>query len=141
MHCPLCGQLMRRNGFRKKPVTIKILSIGGKPTVLKIKKQQYLCPPSTDCPTRVTRVQGIKFACRIANSVKYHIVQELSDNESMRTIASYHNVSVNTVERQLEGLDDTFKSNHNWLPATIAFDDFKSGKFVQSNMSMILMNP
>lgn len=59
----------------------------------------------------------------------------------MRTIASYHNVSVNTVERQLEGLDDTFKSNHNWLPATIAFDDFKSGKFVQSNMSMILMNP
>lgn len=144
MHCPLCGQLMRRNGFRKKPVTIKILSIGGKTTVLKIKKQQYLCPPSTDCPTRVTRVaqiQGVKFACRIANSVKYHIVQELSDNESMRTIASHHNVSVNTVERQLEGLDDTFKPNRNWLPATIAFDDFKSGKFAQSNMSMILMNP
>lgn len=144
MHCPLCGQLMRRNGFRKKPVTIKILSVAGKPAVLKIKKQQYLCPSSADCPKRVTRVaqiQGVRFACRIANSVKYHIAQELSDNESMRTIASHHNVSVNTVERQLEGLEDTFKPNHRWLPATIAFDDFKSGKFAQSEMSMILMNP
>lgn len=144
MHCPLCGQLMRRNGFRKKPVTIKILPVAGKPTVLKIKKQQYLCPPSVACPKRITRVaqvQGVRFACRIANSVKYHIVQELSDNESMRTIASHHNVSVNTVERQLAGLEDTFKPNRYWLPATIAFDDFASGKFAQSKMSMILMNP
>lgn len=46
-----------------------------------------------------------------------------------------------TVERQLEGLEDTFKTNPHWLPATIAFDDFKSGKFAQSKMSMILMNP
>ena len=144
MHCPLCGQLMRRNGFRKKPVTIKILTLAGKPAVLKIKKQQYLCPPSPQCPKRVTKVaqvQGIKFACRIANVVKYHIVQELSENESMRTIANHHNVSTNTVERQLEGLEDTFKTNPHWLPATIAFDDFKSGKFAQSKMSMILMNP
>ena len=135
MHCPLCGQLMRRNGFRKKPVTIKILSVAGKPAVLKIKKQQYLCPSSADCPkwvTRVAQIQGVRFACRIANSVKYH---------TMRTIASHHNVSVNTVERQLEGLEDTFKPNRRWLPATIAFDDFKSGQFAQSEMSMILMNP
>ena len=95
MHCPLCGQLMRRNGFRKRPVTIKILTLAGKPAVLKIKKQQYLCPPSPQCPKRVTKVaevQGVNFACRIANVVKYHIVQELSENESMRTIASHHNV-------------------------------------------------
>lgn len=59
----------------------------------------------------------------------------------MRTIASHHNVSVNTVERQLTGLEDTFKPNRYWLPATIAFDDFASGKFAQSKMSMILMNP
>ncbi|MCT3574903.1 ISL3 family transposase [Levilactobacillus brevis] len=144
MHCPLCGQLMRRNGFRKKPVTIKILPIAGKSTVLKIKKQQNLCPPSASCPQRITRVaqvQGVKFACRIANNVKYHIIQELSDNESMRTIASHHHVSVNTVERQLMGLEATFKPNRHWLPATIAFDDFASGKFAQSKMSMILMNP
>lgn len=144
MHCPLCGQLMRRNGFRKRPVTIKILSLAGKPAVLKIKKQQYLCPSSPQCPKRVTKVaqvQGVKFACRIANVVKYHIVQELSENESMRTIANHHNVSTNTVERQLEGLEDTFKTNSHWLPVTIAFDDLKSGKFAQSKMSMILMNP
>lgn len=83
MHCPLCGQLMRRNGFRKRPVTIKILTPAGKPAVLKIKKQQYLCPPSPQCPKRVTKVaeiQRVNFACRIANVVKYHIVQELSES-------------------------------------------------------------
>lgn len=141
MHCPHCGQLMRRNGFRKEPVTIKVLSIAGKPTILKIKKQQYLCPPSSKCPKRITRVaqvQGIKFACRIANIVKYHIVQELSENESMQTIANHHNVSTNTVERQLEGLEATFKASSHWLPATIAFDDFKSGKSAQNKMSMNL---
>ena len=76
MHCPLCGQLMCRNGFRKRLVTIKILTLAGKPAVLKIKKQQYLCPPSPQCPKRVTKVaevQGVNFACRIANVVKYHI--------------------------------------------------------------------
>lgn len=76
MHCPLCGQLMRRNGFRKRPVTIKILTLAGKPAILKIKKQRYLCPPSPQCPKRVTKVaeiQGVNFACRIANVVKYHI--------------------------------------------------------------------
>ena len=52
-----------------------------------------------------------------------------------------HNVSTNTVERQLEGLEDTFKTNSHWLPATISFGDFKSGKFAQSKMSMILINP
>ena len=64
-------------------------------------------------------------------------MQELSENESMRN----HNVSTNTVERQLEGLEDTFKTNSHWLPATISFGDFKSGKFAQSKMSMILINP
>ena len=63
---------MCRNGFRKRPVTIKILTLAGKPAVLKIKKQQYLCPPSPQCP-KVAEIQRVNFACRIANVVKYHI--------------------------------------------------------------------
>ncbi|GAA3175241.1 ISL3 family transposase [Fructilactobacillus sanfranciscensis] len=37
-------------------------------------------------------------------------------------------------------LDQFFKPNYHWLPRHIAFDDFKSGRFAPSGMSMILMN-
>ena len=38
-------------------------------------------------------------------------------------------------------MQDSFTPNRHWLPAAIAFDDFKSGQFAQSGMSMILMTP
>lgn len=144
MHCPYCGKLMKRNGFRRKPVIVKGLPVAGTPTVLSIRKQQYLCPPTQQCPktvTRVAQVQGIKAGCRIADVVKQHITVELAQTSSMTTIARQHNVSTNTVIRQLDTLEKGFKPSYNWLPATIAFDDFKSGQFAQSGMSMILMNP
>lgn len=34
-----------------------------------------------------------------------------------------------------------FNPERDWLPSTIAFDDFKSGKFATSGMSKLLMNP
>ena len=84
MHCPVCGQLMQRNGWlRRRPVKIKILSIAGQPTVLSIIKQQYLCKPSASCPhpvTRVAPIQDIQKGCRIANLVKQHITLELTQN-------------------------------------------------------------
>lgn len=43
----------------------------------------------------------------------------------------------------LDGLSlpgSIFKPNYHWLPRHIAFDDFKSGRFAPSGMSMILMN-
>ena len=145
MHCPVCGQLMQRNGWlRRRPVKIKILSIAGQPTVLSIIKQQYLCKPSASCPhpvTRVAPIQGIQKGCRIANLVKQHITLELTQNISQTTIARQHNVSTNTVSRALTQMQDSFTPNRQWLPVAIAFDDFKSGQFAQSGMSMILMNP
>ena len=144
MKCPYCGQLMKCNGFRKSCVTVKVLPTAGDPTVLKIRKQQYICPSTKKCPqivTRVAKIAGIGNGCRIANNVKYHIAQELSRSISMKDIAQQHGVSTNTVERQLSLLEDNLTPDCHWLPSTIAFDDFKSGKFAKSNMSMILMNP
>lgn len=144
MRCPHCGRLMKRNGFRVRNVIVKILPVAGCPAVLSIRKQKYICPPSADCPqtiTRVARVKGINDGCRIANVVKYHITEELSESVSMKVIAQHHNVSTNTVIRQLTPLETNLKPNRHWLPSTIAFDDFKSGQFAQSGMSMVLMNP
>ena len=145
MHCPVFGQLMKRNGWlRRRPVTVRRLSIAGQPTILSIIKQQYICKPTAFCPQTVTRVapvRGIPKGCRIANLVKQHITMELTQNLSQTTIAQQHNVSVNTVSRVLTQMTASFTPNRYWLPATIAFDDFKSGQFAQRGMSMILMNP
>lgn len=114
MKCPHCGQLMKRNGFRRKPVIVKILSVAGTPTVLSIKKQQYLCPSTPQCPptiTRVAQVQGVQARCRIAEIVKQHIAIELAQTISMTTIAQQHDVSTNTVARQLNPLEQNFQPN------------------------------
>lgn len=55
MHCPLCGQLMRHNGSRKKPVTIKILSLAGKPAVLKSRNNSISVHHHPNVPSELPR--------------------------------------------------------------------------------------
>lgn len=43
--------------------------------------------------------------------------------------------------RTIDTLEGNFVPVRDWLPTTIAFDDFKSGKSASSGMSMLLMNP
>ncbi|MCC4477057.1 ISL3 family transposase, partial [Limosilactobacillus reuteri] len=60
--------------------------------------------------------------------------------ESQSDLAKELNVSDWTIRRVITNLDQFFKPNYHWLPRHIAFDDFKSGRFAPSGMSMILMN-
>lgn len=143
-HCPVCGRLMLKNGFRHRPVTVTALSIAGTRTVLKIRKQQYICKPSASCPktvTKVAEIKGISRGCRIVDNVKQRIIIDLHRNISQKELAQEYYVSASTVGRTIDTLEDNFIPVRDWLPATIAFDDFKSGKFAPSGMSMILMNP
>jgi len=65
---------------------------------------------------------------------------QLTTNESQIDIAKELGISDWTVRRIIFNLDQFFKPNYHWLPRHIAFDDFKSGRFAPSGMSMILMN-
>lgn len=140
-HCPLCGQLMKRNGF--KIVRNFGPALHYKPTIWSIRKQKYICKPSQSCPKTVTgfaKVTDIKYHDHIALAVKQRIMMQLSNNESQIDIAKSLDVSDWTVRRLIFKLDQAFKPNYHWLPRHIAFDDFKSGRFAPSGMSMILMN-
>ena len=109
-----------------------------------IRKQKYICKPTAACPATVTKVvtiNGISRGCRITNNVKQYITKDLHRNISQKELAKTYHVSASTVARTIDSLEDTFTPDKNWLPATIAFDDFKSGQFATSGMSMILMNP
>ena len=142
--CPICGRPMLKNGFRQRPVVVTALSVAGVKTFLMIRKQQYICKPTAECPETVTKVatiHGISRGCRIANNVKQYITKDLHRNISQKELAKDYYVSASTVARTIDSLEDTFTPEKNWLPATIALDDFKSGKFATSGMSMLLMNP
>ena len=65
---------------------------------------------------------------------------QLTTNESQIDIAKELGISDWTVRLVIFNLDQFFKPNYHWLPRHIAFDDFKSGRFAPSGMSMILMN-
>jgi transposase len=141
MHCPHCGRLMYKNG-------IKIVNYHGadlhyKPTVWSIKKQKYICPASPQCPQTVTKlapVEDVQYRHHIATSIKQRIMMQLVKNESQTDIADDFSVSDWTVRRVINHLDHVFKPNYHWLPRHIAFDDFHSGRFAPSGMSMILVN-
>lgn len=143
-HCPVCGRPMLKNGYRRQSVKILALPIANVPTILLIRKQKYICKPSPQCPrtiTKVAEIKGINHGCRIANNVKQAIILTLRRNESQKDIGEQYYVSPSTVGRIIESLEDSFTPEKSWLPNIIAFDDFKSGRFAPSGMSMILMNP
>ncbi|MFT8833542.1 MAG: ISL3 family transposase, partial [Liquorilactobacillus ghanensis] len=62
-------------------------------------------------------------------------VSALGKNISQTDIAKQYAASTTTVMRFAKRLVKYVKPNYHWLPANIAFDDFKSGKFAQSGMS------
>lgn len=141
VYCPRCGQLMLKNGFK----TVNVLgpSLHYQPTIWSIRKQKYLCKPSSDCPstiTEVAKVKDIRYRQHISQAIKQRVMMQLTTNESQIDIAKELGISDWTVRRVICNLDQFFKPNYHWLPRHIAFDDFKSGRFAPSGMSMILMD-
>lgn len=139
--CPICHQKMLRNGF--KSVKIVGLPSAGVTNIFCIRKQKFICPKSEKCPkiiTKLAEVEDIQANNQISNAVKYCAVSALGKNISQTDIAKQYAVSTTTVMRFAKQLVKYIKPNYHWLPANIAFDDFKSGKFAQSGMSLLVMN-
>lgn len=139
--CPVCGQKMQRNGF--KTVEIVGLPSGGLTNIFSIRKQKYLCPSSASCPKTITKlaaVQDVKTNEHISRAVKYQAVSKLGQNISQKDIATDFCLSGMTVMRFAQELSTYLEPNHHYLPQNIAFDDFKSGNFSQSGMSIIVMD-
>ncbi|MDF4142511.1 ISL3 family transposase, partial [Lactobacillus kefiranofaciens] len=118
-------------------------SLHYQPTIWSIRNQKYLCKPSSACPSTITelaKVKDIKYRHHISQAIKQQVMIQLTTNESQIDIAKELGISDWTVRRVIFNLDQFFKPNYHWLPRHIAFDDFKSGRFAPSGMSMILMN-
>ena len=102
----------------------------------RIRKQKFLCKKCGH--TSIAQLSDIQPNNHIIDKVKQTAAMELSENVSQKHIALDNNISTQTVMRAAEGLFVYNKTNFHYLPQNIAFDDFKSGKFATSGMSIIL---
>lgn len=63
--------------------------------------------------------------CCISNDSKRKVLSALTEDRSMTSIARENNVSVNTVQRVLASCSHRFIDSYEYLPAHLAFDEFK----------------
>lgn len=135
--CYSCGHVFDeqiiKHGF--KTSVIKMPSISGYHTYLKLKKQRYFCKHCQSTFTLKTNV--VAKNCCISNNTKVAIALNAKDKISEKDIAKNHNVSHATVNRVIDSFYDYYKPNYNFLPKHLCFDEFKSVKSAAGAMSFI----
>ena len=138
--CEKCGALFdnkfEKHGFITS--NIKIPDVAGFKTILRLKKQRYLCK---HCGKAFTLRDNVtEYGCFISKNTKWKIACELRNKISEKDIAKNNNVSPNTVERIMDSYYDTQKLYKNYLPEVLSFDEFKSVKSADGAMSFHMCN-
>ena len=97
--CEKCGNTQRKDIIKHGTKTsyIKLLSIAGYPSLLALRKQRFLCKSCKQ--TFVASTNLVKKHCFISNSVKQHILNDLTYKISEKDIAKMHFVSHSTVSK------------------------------------------
>ena len=138
--CEKCGVLFDNNFEKHGFITsnIKIPDVVGFKTILRLKKQRYLCK---HCGKSFTLRDNVTdYGCFISKNTKWKIANELRNKVSEKDIAKSNNVSPNTVERIMDSYYDTQKLYKNYLPDVLSFDEFKSVKSTDGAMSFHMCN-
>lgn len=135
--CYACGHVFDdqiiKHGF--KTSLIKIPSVSGFNSYLKLRKQRYFCKHCVSTFTLKTKV--VAKNCCISNQTKAAIAIQAKDKISEKDIAKNHNVSSSTVSRVILSFYEYYKPNYNYLPKHLCFDEFKSVKSAAGAMSFI----
>lgn len=136
--CPCCkgsAKQIVKNG--KKAAMILLNRCGNKRTYLRLRKQRYHCRSCGKFFTAHTSL--VAPSCFISKQVHYTILEELTERQSIKTIAKRCDLSVTTVQRTLSSLASTTRQKLDYLPHCLLFDEFRSlttshGKFSFSCM-------
>ena len=138
--CSKCGVIFDNNFEKHGFITsnIKIPDVAGFKTILRLKKQRYLCK---HCGKAFTLRDNVtEYGCFISINTKLKIANDLRNKISEKDIAKNNNVSPNTVERVMDSYYDTQKLYKNYLPKVLSFDEFKSVKSADGAMSFHMCN-
>lgn len=135
--CSNCATLFDhdiiKHGF--KNTCIKLPTVVGNPTLLRLKKQRYLCRHCNSTFTLFT--PDVAKNCFISRNSKFHIALCAKKKLSEKDIAELNNVSHSTVSRIIDNAYVDYKAKRNFLPEHLCFDEFKSVKAASGAMSFI----
>ncbi|WP_423363133.1 ISL3 family transposase [Mycoplasma sp. P36-A1] len=139
--CPKCNKVHNKFYVHNKKVSlIKLPMVSGFDAYLKLTKTRYKCMEcnKTFIPANTLTNPG----CFISNKVKYLIALKLTSMLTCTYIAQDHNVSTHTVFRVLDTYAEAAKSTtiKSYLPKVLHFDEFKSTKDADGNMSFVIMD-
>lgn len=135
--CPKCGCFNDSSVIKygSKVSEVKLLPINGIPTLLRLKKQRYLCK---ECgQTFIAKSSIVDKFCNISNAVKLHILDSLTLKQSEKDIARMNYVSHSTISKCVDEGFKWYSPNFNFLPKHLSFDEFKSTKDAKGAMSFI----
>ena len=135
--CTVCECDSQNNNIvknRAKTSRITLCSVSGLPAYLNLRKQRFLC---RECDSSFTA----DTSCIVEkhSHISKRLKNEIKSKISKTYIAKETNVSVHTVRRIIDGTVRllTIKPLHD-LPEHLCFDEFKSVKASDSNMSFII---
>jgi len=131
--CPVCGSITTKiHDYRKQ--TIKDIPIQKKKkTYLILRKRRYLC----SCGKRFyEKIDFLPKYHRMTNRLVESIIDELSDNSSVSSIATKLNISTHTVNRIFSHINYSI----DFLPEVISIDEFK-GNSGGSKYHCIIVDP
>ena len=136
--CPACGDAdpnsIIRYGFTKRS-NIKLPKISGYRTILRLRKQRFLCKQCNS--TFISSSNITNQSCYISNATKHSIALHASMKISEKDIASLNDVSHSTVNRILSSFKAYAQPSFMYLPQHMSFDEFKSVKSASGAMSFI----
>ena len=139
--CPKCGCVndhsIVKDGFMTSRITW--LRQSNTPTYLELKKQRFWCH---ECDERfIAHTSEVARNCHIAKQVKQSVLVEAADTISNKDLARRHCISDNTSRRIINRfMDDYFRRNRTKLAKHMCFDEIKSTKQADNQMSFIFSN-
>ena len=131
LHCHSRGTMVK-NGF--KTVYIRLNPIDNRPAILVLRKQRYLCKACRK--TRLAQTSLVRFHHQISNPLRYNIIQKLSYDIPVNTIAQQLNVSDVSINRVVSDLHSLAVGDDS-LPENISFDEVR---LVHHQLSFIMVN-
>ncbi|KRL23787.1 transposase [Lactobacillus kefiranofaciens subsp. kefirgranum DSM 10550 = JCM 8572] len=121
--CPFCGSLdLLHNGHLITNIHYPTAN-ASLPVIIRLAKQRVKC---RDCDHwSMAQSELVNKYCSISNASKLKVLSALTEDRSMTSIARENNVSINTVQRVLGNCSHRFIDSYEYLPAHLAFDEFK----------------
>lgn len=135
--CPRCNSReVSKNGTYK--YIISLTKLNDRLVVIDTTTQRYTC---RNCSLNFKpKVSFVDKGKRISKQIHKQIAIDITTTTSSKQIARQNNVSINTVQRELEKFKEYNIVNKEYLPKVLCVDEFRGVKYVNAKMNFLIVD-